>query len=498
MTNALLNILSRFGTKRVLVIGDSILDRYINGDSHRLSPEAPVPVVDVKDETIMPGGAANTAINLTALGANVSLCTVIGSDRSGEDLTTILKLAGVDCSRVMKSTERTTLMKTRVVVGGQVLVRYDAGTTSDIGEDIDGSIVTMLNTDGPGFDAIVVSDYAKGVITQLVIDALASLRRIFSTFIAVDSRRLEAFASVQPSLVKPNYAEAIALLRTNSHGTNRLAQIGCSGRALYARTRARVTAVTLDSDGALIFEGSVRRHHAPALRVARPCVSGAGDTFISAFTLALIGGADVEQAAQMAITASAHAIQKQATAGCSAAELRGYFMIREKCPGSKAALKALCDMYHAMGRTIVFTNGCFDIIHSGHISYLNAAKALGDVLIVGINSDESITRLKGPDRPINAIHDRIAVLGALSAVDHIIEFGDWDDDTPCSLIPLVRPHVFAKGDDYQEADLPEAEVVKRHGGAIALLPRVPGRSTTGVIQKIGVSYFPAQINVVYE
>jgi D-beta-D-heptose 7-phosphate kinase/D-beta-D-heptose 1-phosphate adenosyltransferase len=213
-------------------------------------------------------------------------------------------------------------------------------------------------------------------------------------------------------------------------------------------------------------------------------VSGAGDTYISAFTLACIAGASAKAASAVATAAAAIAIQKEGTASCSCKELQNYFDIHSKYISSYETLEMLCGLYHASGRKIVFTNGCFDILHSGHVSYLEQARSLGDVLIVGLNTDDSIRRLKGASRPINTLADRMKVMAALRCIDYVIAFGSEEDDTPVPVLKVVKPHIFAKGGDYTEADLPEADTIRKNGGEIRFIPFVPDHSTSRIIQRI--------------
>lgn len=479
-----LSMIETFKTKRILVIGDFILDVYVKGISTRLCPEAPVPVVDVTDRSELLGGAANTACNVSTLGAAVYFASVIGKDDEGDKAIALLQKAGIDTRNVIRAENRKTIVKTRVVAGGHVLTRFDAGDESTIDEACNDALVSVVSDIGQ-YDAIIISDYAKGVITQRLVDILTEAKRNDdSVFIAVDSRRLSFFRSLQPSLVKPNYDEAIKLLNLSPQSSGRQEQLAAWGESLYSRTQAHITALTLDADGSLLFEkhNCVYKTTAPA--VANPNVSGAGDTYISAFTLACIAGATAVSASAVATAAAAIAIQKEGTASCSCRELQNYFDIQSKYIASYEALKMLCDLYHAEGRRIVFTNGCFDILHSGHVSYLEQARNLGDVLIVGVNTDDSIRRLKGATRPINTLADRIKVLAALRCIDFVIAFGREEDDTPIPVLEIVKPHVFAKGGDYTEADLPEAETIRKNGGVIRFIPFVPDHSTSRIIQRI--------------
>jgi D-beta-D-heptose 7-phosphate kinase / D-beta-D-heptose 1-phosphate adenosyltransferase len=485
-----LSIIQAFKTKRVLVIGDFILDVYVKGISTRLCPEAPVPVVDVTDRIELLGGAANTACNVATLGAEVYFASVIGHDNDGDKAITLLQEAGIDTGNVIRSHTRKTIVKTRVMAGGHVLTRFDSGDESPIDEICNNAFLSVVK-DIVHYDAIIISDYAKGVITEQLVEALAHITQQYtSVFIAVDSKRLPFFSRLRPSLVKPNYDEAIKLLGLAPQGSGRQEQLAPLGELLYTKTQAGITALTLDAEGSLLFEKNNCIHKTTAPAVANPNVSGAGDTYISAFTLACITGAATTTASAIATAAAAIAIQKEGTASCSCKELQNYFDVHSKYISSCETLGMICDLYRTSGRKIVFTNGCFDILHSGHVSYLEEARNLGDVLIVGINTDESIKRLKGETRPINTLADRMKVLAALRSVDYVIAFGSEEDDTPVPVLEIVKPHIFAKGGDYTEADLPEAETIRRNGGEITFIPFVPDHSTSIIIQRIHASNTP--------
>jgi D-beta-D-heptose 7-phosphate kinase / D-beta-D-heptose 1-phosphate adenosyltransferase len=483
MTADLLNIIDRFFGKKVLVIGDFILDVYLKGSSNRLSPEAPVPVVNVGEKIDVTGGAANTAVNLRALGAEVTLLTVVGMDDEGSKAIRLIQQAGVNTSKIIRYPKRSTIVKTRVLVGNHVVTRFDSGNEDPVDSALEQLLLRYLRFEYSQYDAIVVSDYNKGVITPKLVDMLVALQSVHSKFIAVDSRRLEAFRKLQPNLVKPNYHEAIAMLALPP-AANRVEQLQQMGAELYEKTHAHMIAVTLDEEGALVFEKDMLRQRVLGCPVSSPNVVGAGDTFVSAFALAYIAGAEIEEASLLASTASTIAVRKADTACCSNRELKTEFTRREKLVHSLEELGHLCAVYKTQGKRIVFTNGCFDILHSGHVSYLNRAKQLGDVLIVGVNTDESIKRIKGAQRPINPLADRVHVLSGLMAIDHIVAFGCIEDDTPKPLIQVVRPDIFVKGGDYTRDKLPEAETVEQVGGEIVFLSLVPDHSTTHIIQQI--------------
>jgi len=478
------DLVGRFASKRVLVLGDLMMDVYIKGTSSRLSPEAPVPVVDIQEIVHSPGGAANTALNLSALDAHVCFLSVVGNDEAGGRVLKLLNDHGIDTRGVLQRPGRNTLVKSRVVAGTQVLIRFDQGTDTPVDNDTETALMAMLREESHHVDAILVSDYNKGVLTESLIDTLQELRYERGVFIAIDSKRLTAFSRLEPSLVKPNYDEAVAMLGALGPAAARVEQLEARGHEIFAKTNAHLTAVTLDVDGAMIFERDKATCQVEAPFTPFPSVAGAGDTFISAFTLAMISGASVPEAARMATTASNIVVNKTDTSWCSARELKYYFHLREKYVTDLRDLENLCDLYRFQSKRIVFTNGCFDILHSGHVRYLNEAKTLGDVLIVGVNDDESIRRLKGNGRPINPLQDRLQVLAALGAIDHVIPFGDPQDDTPQQLVARIMPDIFVKGADYRRSTLPEADAVERHGGRIVFLDILPDHSTTHIINRI--------------
>jgi D-beta-D-heptose 7-phosphate kinase/D-beta-D-heptose 1-phosphate adenosyltransferase len=268
-------------------------------------------------------------------------------------------------------------------------------------------------------------------------------------------------------------------------GEARIQQVLQHGGEINNLLQTQLAAVTLDRDGALFFERG-----GPVYRVyARPAshnrVAGAGDTFMSALTLALAAGADTTAAAELASTAAAIVVEKPGTSTCYIEELKAYFSSHEKYLTDNFQVSALVAAYHRQGKQVVFTNGCFDILHSGHIHYLNQAKACGDVLIVGVNSDAGVRRLKGENRPINALEERVQVLAGLSSVDHIISF---DEDVPYNLIQLTEPDVYVKGGDYTREQLPEADLVEKMGGQVTLLPITEDRSTSSIIERIRQVY----------
>jgi D-beta-D-heptose 7-phosphate kinase/D-beta-D-heptose 1-phosphate adenosyltransferase len=313
------------------------------------------------------------------------------------------------------------------------------------------------------------------------------LQRRSPRLLLADSKDLTAYRGVGLTAVKPNYEEALPLVGSpERHGDDARADlIAAHGERLLERTGARLAAVTLDTDGAVLLE----RGRPPYRTYARPAhhsrAAGAGDTFLATFALSLAAGAAPPAAADLASAACAVVVGRDGTVACTAAELLAQLALDVKPAAGLPDLLRRLEAHRRLGRRIVFTNGCFDILHRGHITYLSQAKSLGDVLVVGVNSDAGIRRLKGPSRPINGQDDRVQVLAALSCVDHIILF---DEETPCALVDAVRPDVFVKGGDYTRDRLPEAAIVERHGGEVRILPFVAERSTTDIIERIRAVY----------
>lgn len=488
MQTNLSSLIDAFTKLNVVVIGEAMLDSYLEGSTDRLCQEAPVPVVNISNRKNIPGGAANTAVNIRSLGGQVTLLSVIGDDLEANLLRQALEERGVFANCIFTQHSRQTLAKHRVIASGQMLVRYDQGSTNPINWETEQKLIDCLTHLYPNCDAVIISDYGYGILTPRVIEAIAHLQSRTPRLLVADSKNLAAYRHVGVTAVKPNYEEALRLLGIRDqmrdvaplHNT-RADRITLYGEQILDITGAQIAAVTLDTEGAVIFERGSLPYRTYAQPTTHSRATGAGDTFIGTLTLALAGEANTSTAAELASAAAAVIVAKDGTAACSAQELQAHISHGEKYLTDVSSLNARLELYRQQGRRIVFTNGCFDILHCGHIAYLNCAKALGDILVIGVNSDGSIRRLKGPSRPINTLDDRIQVLAALSCVDCIIAF---DDDTPCNLIRAVRPNVFVKGGDYTREMLPEAPIVEELGGTVQILPYLENRSTTSIIERI--------------
>ena len=481
MSSHLSDLIDRFRNLNVLVIGEAILDSYLEGMADRLCPEAPVPAVTLTGRSDSPGGAANTAANVAGLGGRVAFLSVVGDDPEGETLRRTLAAHGVTADGLVIQPGRRTLAKQRVCAGSQILLRLDQGSTEPADDTTQQELIGRLHAAYHRCDAVIVSDYGYGVMAPAVIAALGRLQAVSPRLLLVDAKTPGAYRDASVTAVKPNYGQAQQLLGLEDGNGERVERIAMHGRRLLELMGVQVVAVTLDVDGALIFEQGCPPYRTYARPAHHARSSGAGDTFAGAFALALAAGGGTPAAAEIASAAAGIVVERDGTSRCSVLELRERLTAEAKYVDGAERIRVRAELYRRQGRRIVFTNGCFDILHRGHISYLEQAKRLGDVLIVALNSDDSVRRLKGPSRPINTLEDRAHVLAALSCVDDIVGF---DTDTPVDLVRAVRPDIYVKGGDYTREMLPEAPVIEALGGSVRILPYVDDRSTSVIIDRI--------------
>ena len=487
MNQNLSPLIDSFAGLRVLVIGDAMLDVYLHGTTNRLCREAPVPIVTTTHREEALGGAANTAANVRALGGQARLLAALGDDQEGRRLRALLNDRAIQIEDQVTVGDRATLTKSRIVVGSQMLLRFDQGDTTALPAAAEAELLERLDACYAWCDAVIISDYSYGVVSPALLHRLTDLRQASPRPLVADGKDLALYQDLQPTAIKPNYEELIRLLGAPPAGAHRIEAVASFGERVLEVTGASIAAVTLDREGALVFERGRPPHRTYAHPVSDSRAAGAGDTFVAALTLALAAGAETPAAAEIASAAANIVVTKDGTSICDAEELRDSMEGSHKLTDSLSKLALRVDLCRHQGKRIVFTNGCFDIIHSGHIAYLSAAKSLGDTLIVGVNSDASVSRLKGPDRPINCLEDRVQILAALSCVDYIVPF---EQDSPVQLIEVIRPDVFVKGGDYTRETLPEAPLVESLGGVVELLPYVEEHSTTGIISKIRAAASP--------
>ena len=478
-SSTLLPVLQGFRGARLWVVGDLMLDEYLDGAVTRISPEAPVPVVKVAGRRQRLGGAANVAHCLVALGAQVSLCGVVGRDPAGDTLIAACGRAGIDTSAVGQEPRWSTVRKVRVVAQHQQLLRMDWEDLRPVSPDDVEPLIARLEA-SPRPDAIVLSDYAKGFLTAPVARALVGLGQRLDVPVLVDPKvdDLELFRGA--SVVTPNLREFASAV-----GGALPDPQSAEFAALVERHRERAglgaLLVTLGEGGVLVARKGVDPVAIPAAKRDVYDVTGAGDTLIAVLALGLAVGADLAVAAQIANAAAGLAVGQFGTATVTLDHLARDLSHRPLDSAvSEPELQQQLAFWRLQGKRVVFTNGCFDVLHAGHLALLRAAAALGDVLLVGLNDDASVQRLKGEGRPLTPQDERCALVAALDCVDAVSLFSE---DTPLRLIELVQPAVLVKGADYALEQVVGREVVEAAGGEVVLVDLVGGRSTTRLIEK---------------
>ncbi|MAJ28354.1 D-glycero-beta-D-manno-heptose 1-phosphate adenylyltransferase [bacterium TMED181] len=478
--------------KPVLVIGDLMLDEYHYGDVERVSPEAPVPVVRSQQHERRVGGAGSVVANLSALGVSTHVIGLIGNDEAGEHIREALASLGADVSDIVVSKDRPTSCKTRILAGvqhagrgQQQILRLDREQVQPLSESEFSACRQALKRilDQP-LSIILVSDYEKGLLGEELLQELLNEARARGIPVLVDPGRSGEWQKYRgATLICPNRYEASAA--SGMEVGDEVADHARVGEALVEKLHLEHCILTLDRDGITRVSkgGGLRRH--PTRIQAVTDVAGAGDMVLSLLGLSLASGWSMDDACQLANLGAGLEIQKVGVQPVELWELssaRDAYCGLQKDPGhSIEEMVLIMDQYRSSQQTVVFTNGCFDLLHSGHLQLLEAARAFGDALIVGLNSDASVTRLKGPERPILPATERARLLGALSNVDHVVIF---DEDTPESLIGQLLPDVLVKGADYSIEEVVGREVVEAAGGRVETVTLKPGFSTSGLIEQI--------------
>ncbi|MFG1344279.1 D-glycero-beta-D-manno-heptose-7-phosphate kinase [Xanthobacter autotrophicus DSM 431] len=467
----------------IAVIGDVMVDRYIVGSVNRISPEAPVPVLVHGNERIVPGGAANVAANAAALGARVVLVGLVGADAEAAQLAgTLAAYPGIDLSCLVADGERPTITKTRVMSGRQQIVRIDAETLAPPAEETVARLLAAVEAAVAASTVVVLSDYAKGVLSDAVIAAAVSAANAKGVPVIVDPKRRTFEAYRGATLVTPNRQELAAA--TGLPDTTD-AEAAIAAEAAGRQFGGDVL-VTRAEKGMTLWRRDGRVSHVPAQAREVFDVSGAGDTALAALAVSLASGHSLETSMHFANAAAAVAVGKIGTAVVTRAELNAALDASVPTGAEPGALldpdraATVIASWQAAGARVVFTNGCFDLVHPGHVSLLEAAAREGDRLVVALNTDASVRRLKGESRPVQDEAARARVIGALRCVDLVVLF---EEDTPLQIITALGPDVLVKGADYREDQVVGAEVVKARGGRVALIPLVEGRSTTALVKK---------------
>lgn len=474
-------LLEKFRLKKILVIGDAILDSYIMGTTDKLCREAPAPVVQVEERHDHCGGAANTAINVKALGGDALFLSVVGTDDAGRRLCRELAAKGLSAENILADPERVTISKKRICAHSNILLRLDDGTSGPLGGSMGVRFEDRLAILFEQCEAVILSDYGYGLISDSVVELLGELRRKRSIPLIVDAKEPLKFSRLRPTAVKPNYDEMVELLKIPKLKENRRSQIAAQADRLLALTCARYVIATLDAEGSMLFEEGRTPCVIPSVPGNSRRTIGAGDTFVAAVTLALSAGAAADTACRIGSAAASVVMEKEGTGVCSHGELQCYFNGNRKFVRDLASLEARVRELKAEHKRVVFTNGCFDILHKGHVNFLRQAKAMGEILIVGLNTDRSISKIKGFDRPINTLEDRIEVLSSLSCVDYLISF---EGESPDQMLRVLKPDLFVKGATYTADSLPEADVIREIGAELKIIPFVEDSTTENLLERI--------------
>jgi len=462
---------------RILVIGDLMIDKYLWGECNRVSPEAPVQVINVKEETKVLGGAGNVAKNLVSLGSKVDVLSIIGGCEISNELRKLFKEINLSTDYLIEQKDRVTSKKTRIISAHQQVIRYDIESNEDISKESEEKLIDLFKSIVNKFELIILSDYGKGLLTNSVVKEIIEIANSIGVKVIVDPKGSDYSKYTSAYLLTPNKKEA-----SEATGINISDEKSLKSALAYLKKSCKlnISLITLSEDGIAIFDDKFRSHPTVAREVFD--VTGAGDTVIAAIGYALAIKQDIDSAVLLANLAAGVVVGKIGSATASIEEIISYESTlnpsnsEEKIISLKKFIKILDDLRKSENK-IVFTNGCFDILHVGHVKYLEKARNLGDILIVGINSDSSVSRLKGKTRPINSLDDRSQIIASLKSVDYVIPF---EEDTPIELIKAIVPDILVKGSDYKDKKVAGKEIARK----LVLVDFVEGKSTSSTIFKI--------------
>lgn len=461
----------------ILVIGDLMIDHYLWGSCDRISPEAPVQVVNVKKESSVLGGAGNVINNLVTLGSIVDVISVIGNDSVANELKSLLEKIDVPTSNLVVENNRKTSKKSRLIASQQQVLRYDMESIDDINENSHKQIIQTLEKNIDKYSSIILSDYGKGVLTTNLTKEIIKIANKNSIKVLVDPKGKDYSKYKGSYTLTPNKKEAMEATNIDIKDESSLIE---ALKSLKTQCELEVSLITLSEQGIAIFDDELTIKPTVAREVYD--VTGAGDTVIASIAFALGNNLDIKDAIYFANLAAGVVVGKIGSATTTLDEIYEYEYSLHKSNSTSHIktfdeIKTLASKLHSQGKKIVFTNGCFDILHVGHVKYLEVAKSYGDVLILGLNADSSVRKLKGPTRPINTQADRAYILASLESVDYVVIF---EEETPYELIILIKPHVLVKGGDYDGKEVVGQDIADE----LKLVQFVDGKSTTNTIKRI--------------
>jgi D-beta-D-heptose 7-phosphate kinase/D-beta-D-heptose 1-phosphate adenosyltransferase len=487
MYDKLINVVQNLGSPRVLLAGDFLLDIYVYGDALRISPEAPVPVLKVVSREHRPGGAASVAADLAALGARTFCLGTVGKDTNAEVLRRLLEQTGADISGIVEADDRCTITKQRFVGLAQhrhpqQLLRVDEEIDTHLKDEQYRRLLDICKQKISQVDIVCLQDYNKGLFENEFCRDIIKIAKSADKKVLVDPAPGADFAKyAHASVLTPNRMEASIAAGVEIKTIDDAAK---AAKILIDKLSLEAVVITLDKDGAYLKAGSLEEHIPTVVRNVYD-VSGAGDMVLASLAVTLAAGIDYKTAVQIANIAGGIEVEKFGTATVSIEEIVNELMSRKQKSGSKIkSIDQLTDelkSHKNHGHKIVFTNGCFDVLHRGHIEFLGFCKAQGDIVVLGLNSDKSVKEIKGPDRPVNNQLDRAVVLSALESIDYIVIF---DEPDPLETIKKVQPNVLVKGQDWEEKGVIGREFVESTGGKVVLAPIVEGKSSTSTIEKL--------------
>lgn len=473
------SLIKKIKPSSILVAGDVMVDEYVLGEVERISPESPVPVLVARERLRRLGGAGNVLRNLVSMGATVALFATIGSDDAGKWFKNHCYEIGVDTFWLKTDRSRPTTIKTRVVARNQQIVRIDEENTGIISAEMEQKVIDELKSVLPQVKAVVLSDYGKGFLTPNILQSLLAQAKEENIPVLVDPKGMDFTRYKGATYITPNIREAS--LASGIDISDKVS-MELAGQTLLSQTNAEGIVLTRGRDGSsLITRNSIEHFTVKPVEIVD--VTGAGDTVISTLALAVASGLSIQEAIQLANLAASLVVARFGAATVSLDEMIDSLKLEResrKIINMSDAERALRH-HRIQGHTIVFTNGCYDLFHAGHLELLRKASSFGDVLVVGVNSDKSVKRIKGPQRPIVPEGERLAILSALNFVDYVIAF---DQDTPLELIKEIKPDVLVKGEDWKGKTVVGEKIVLERKGRVELVKLLPGVSTTELISRI--------------
>jgi len=480
---ALVQLLENLHYASILCVGDVILDHFHSGSVDRISPEAPIPVLKLEDKVTMLGGAGNVVRNLAGLGSQVNFTTVIGKDSEGEEIRKLIRQEGLVDSLLIDDATRQTSVKSRYLADGQQILRTDQETIFPLNRNVEKKLISTAVKAMEACEAVIISDYAKGVLTDKVLAELIKAAKSKSKIVIVDPKGGNYGRYFGADIITPNRRE---LFEATGMPTRSDDEVTLAAQSLIDSHSFGAVLATRSKDGLTLLRNNGEVSHLRAEAVDVFDVSGAGDTVVATLATALSAGAEIEDAARLANIAAGIVVGKVGTAVVFTKDFLTELIHQDqinreaKILEIEPALERI-NKWRRQGSKIGFTNGCFDLLHPGHISLLKQARSTADKLVVGLNSDNSVTLLKGDNRPVQSELARAIVLASLSVVDIVIIFSE---ETPIKLIEKLRPDVLVKGSDYTVEDVVGAKQVVSYGGRVLLADIMPGHSTTGTIAKL--------------